>query len=282
MDWRVERAEPGVEVQAWSTRRLPFDGETLRDLRAALAAECVQLTAGTGELLHAVYSSADRGRADVENVLLYNLHRQIPASRSGVLLERSFTPAGPHPSHAHHHRYRVAPWSTTWTAWKEGDPLGTLRFVAPPGLFSRETPGPWWLAARRGELAAYRRGTDVPERYGLRVRLTPPPGQQVRVGGKLKAVVDGLVAALQAHGPIVDPRILERARSLEPGLDAAALRALLTEPAEAPLGRASFLFPRGDGLQLSPADDPIVALDVRVVDGEPGLVTAEALDVALR
>lgn len=62
----------------------------------------------------------------------------------------------------------------------------------------------------------------------------------------------------------------------------AAPAALLAEPVTAPLGRAAFLFARSDGLQLSPADDAVVALDVRVVDGEPGLVTAEALEVRPR
>lgn len=279
MGWHVVADPDGREVRAWSSRRLPFDGAPLRDFRSALAAGCVRLVAERGELLHAVYSSADRSRADVENVLLYNLHRQLPAAQFGVLLERSFVAAGPGTDHAHHHRYRIVPPDATWTVWAEGDPLGRLSFVAEPGLFGQEKPGSWWLAARSGEITAFRRAAQVPARYGLRVRLTPPAGRQVRIAGKLKIVVDGLVAALQAHPPVTDPRVLDCSASLEPSLTPASLAALLAEPVTAPLGRAAFLFARAGGLQLSPADDPIVALDVRLSDDEPGLVTAEAVEV---
>ena len=117
------------EVELWSTRRLPFEpkGEALamrQDLRAALR----RLDAARGEVLHAVYASAEDGFADVENVLLYNVGASAlaRAGRAGVRFERSRAvpaPVGTSLAARHHHRYALRPPSAGSDCWRRGATL---------------------------------------------------------------------------------------------------------------------------------------------------------------
>jgi len=126
----------------------------------------------------------------------------------------------------------------------------------------------------------HRRAATVPDLFGLKVVVTPPEGWRGSLAGILKTLVDGLTAALHAHDPVVDPRIPDRAAKIDPALTPDDLRALLAEPVLAPLGRVRFITPWRDSVQLSPADDRMVAFDIRLSrDRPPGTVIAEAVDV---
>lgn len=108
----------------------------------------------------------------------------------------------------------------------------------------------------------------------MRIAVTPPPGWRGSLAGLLKPLVDGLLSALHAHDGPVEP-LLDRAAAIDPSLTPDELGALLDGPQPAPLGRVALLVPRAAGVMWLPADDRVVALDVRrVTDAAPGSVTA--------
>ncbi|MDN5859460.1 MAG: hypothetical protein L0H84_12635 [Pseudonocardia sp.] len=170
MMFDVDTAALGV-VEAWSIKRLPFEpAGWLVDFRRQLAAACRGLVAAPGQILHAAYSSPDRGRCDVENVLTYNLGTAAirAAASYGLVLERRFTAERGLP---HHYRYEVAPATRAWTGWLEGQPLGTLRFTAELPTFSSAKAGAWWLPARHGDLTVQAPSQAAPEAYLVRLTI---------------------------------------------------------------------------------------------------------------
>ena len=92
MTYQVNEPEPGV-VDAMSTTRLPFEPKCwLVDFRRELGAACRHLVAASGQVLHATYTSTDRSRSDIENILSYNLGTGAirAGATHGLVLERSF------------------------------------------------------------------------------------------------------------------------------------------------------------------------------------------------
>jgi hypothetical protein len=277
--YRVDVRASRSDVEAWSSIRLPFEPKGwLLDFRRELANACRELTAAPRQILHAVYSSTDRRLVDVENVLTYNLGIGAirAAAQHGLILERAYSPV--HDSdHKHHYRYRLADPDQSWTHWSADKPLASISFAA-PDAFRNPTAGRWWLATRRAGLTAHAQTTTVPERLALRVLVSPPEPWRGSLASMLKPLTDGLVAAMHAHLGPLDPELLERAPTINPDLIRDEFRTLLLEPTTAPLGRVRLAVPWGATLQWLPADDRIVALDIRLTtECEPGTVTAEAL-----
>jgi hypothetical protein len=275
MEFEVDASVPGV-VQAWSTTRLPFEPTgRLANFRRELATACRNLVAEPGQILRATYSSADRSRFDLENVLTYNLGTGAvrAAAIHGLVLERRFTSVQDAP---HHYRYELGPEARQWSGWAEGQRLATVRFTAPLSTFSGGKAGAWWLAARRGsDLTVDTPSTTVPDAYLLRLIIDPPTAWRGSLAGLLKPLADGVIAALHTHeGPT--ETIAQRAGVVDPHLNATEFVHLLTETRAIPLGTVRLVVPWGTTLQWHPADDPIVGLDARITrTGRPGTVTAE-------
>lgn len=271
MTYAVRRQGTGV-VEGVATRRLPFEptGEML-DFRRDLRLACRGLVAAPGQVLHAVYTSADRRLVDLENVLTYNLGTAAlqMAAAHGFVLERSYAGTGD-PAHTHRHRYALEPDATTWTGWQRGTALCSMRFEAP---FTTPTAGVWWLHARRGDITFHATAAAPPSAWLIDVTVHPPAGWRGTLLNLTKTLVDGAVSAMHSHrGPI--DAVVARAAAIDPCLEPAEFATLLTEPAETPLGPTPLVVPRGAGLQWLPADDQIVGLAVRrTTAGAPGEVT---------
>jgi hypothetical protein len=128
-------------------------------------------------------------------------------------------------------------------------------------------------------MIAHVRTAALPERPALRITVAPPTGWRGFLVNLLKPLTDGVVTALQTHHGAVDHVVLARARGIDPALTPEELRVLLTELDRAPLGRGRLVVARAGGVQLLPADDQIVALDLRLTHcGEPGTVAVEATE----
>lgn len=157
-----------------------------------------------------------------------------------------------------------------------------MRLVARPDLFGSGKAGNWWLAARRAGVDCRVPAVDVPEPITVRIAVAPPPGWRGSLAGLLKPLVDGLLSAMHAHDGPVRP-LLDRASAIDPSLTPNELAALLDQPRLAPVGRVALLIPRAAGVMWLPADDRVVALDVRrVADVPPGTVTAEVAEAQPR
>lgn len=276
MDYEVSTPVPGSVVEAVSRVRLPFEPRGwLVDFQRDLAQACRTLTAGPGQVLHAVYSSADRRLSDIENVLSYNLGTGAlrAAATHGLILERSFAAS---PTAPHHYRYELVLGSAPWRCWRSSQLLAALTMDAPLSLFTEPKAGRWWLAARRGEVTAHSNRSEPPEAYALSITVSPPARWRGNLSGLIKPLTDGIVSALHNHVGSVD-HITDRASSIDLTLTTGELTALLARTGPAPLGAVRLLTPRGAGVQWQPADDRIVALDVRITSGAaPGTVEARA------
>jgi hypothetical protein len=287
MVYRVIVDGAGRRVLGWSAERLPFDPKgPMGDFRRVLAAGCGTLVAKPGQILQAIYSSTDTSFVDVENVLTYNVGtRAIRAAAAyGIRLERryAFVPAA-EPAEiqmAHHYDYRLVEPGPSFTWWRAGDVLGSVRLTASRELFGSLNARRWWVAARRGEVRMNRSTDKIPERFALTVALTPPMGSRMALVNVLKPLIDGLVASMHAYPVAIESQIITLLAEVEQSLSPRELTELLLIPDIAPLGRCRFIFQWGNGLMLSPADDRIVALDLRINSGgEPGVVAAQFTDV---
>lgn len=276
VDYEVSTPVPGSVVEAVSQARLPFEPTGwLVDFRRDLAEACRTLTAGPGQVLHAVYRSDDRRPSDIENIVSYNLGTGAlrAAAAHGLTFERSFAPSTTAP---HHYRYELVLDSAPWRYWRSSQLLADLTMDAPLSLFSEPKAGRWWLAARRGDLTAHSNRSEPPDAYALSITVSPPAGWRGSLSGLIKPLADGIVSALHNHVGPVD-QIVDRASSIDPMLTAGELTALLARSGPAPLGVTRLLTPRGAGVQWQPADDGIVALDVRITSGiAPGTVEGRA------
>lgn len=253
VDYEVSTPVPGSVVEALSHARLPFEPQgRLVDFRRDLV----------------------RGRlSDIENILSYNLGTGAlrAAAAHGLILERSFaaSPAAPH-----HYRYELVadPWP--WRCWRTTELLAGITLDAPLSLFTEPKAGRWWLAARRGDIATRSTRSRPPAAYALSITVSPPAGWRGSLSELIKPLTDGIVSALHSHAGPVD-RIVDRASSIDPTLTAGELTALLAQSRPAPLGAVRLVTPRAAGVQWLPADDGIVALDVRMAAGA-GVGTVEA------
>ena len=191
----------------------------------------------------------------------------------GLILERSFAAS---PAAAHHYRYEVVLGSDPWRCWRSSRQLASVTMDAPLSLFTEPKAGRWWLAARRGDITAHSTRSEPPEAFALSITVSPPAGWRGSLSGLIKPLADGIVSALHNHAGPVD-HIADRASSIDPTLTTGELTTLLTRTGRAPLGAVRLITPWGAGVQWQPADDGIVALDVRIATGiAPGTVEARA------
>lgn len=271
----VDAIEPGV-VEARSTFRLPFEPTgPQRDLRNGLATACRGLVAGPSQILHATYTSADRTRCDLENVLTYNLGVGAirAAATDGLVLERRFDLED---GLGHRYRYQLAPAARTWAGWRLGSPLCSLHLVAPPRAFANPRAGAWWLHARRGTTTVHEYNVTTPVAFLLRISVTPHAGWRGSLAGLLKPLADGVISAMHTHAGSTDD-VLPRAAGIDPTLTPADFAQLLHVPRDSALGAVRLVTPWRRTVQWHPADDHIVGLDVRLdTTRAPGTVVAHA------
>jgi uncharacterized protein with HEPN domain len=272
----------GGTVVGRSNRRLPFEPTGIAlQYRDALGAAVATLTASPGQVLHATYASASTDRVDIENVLTYNLGlaRLRGATPHGIVLERERAAPADASSAQHEVRYCLVDESTAWAHWRAGQALAVVELAGANVLHNLPAPARW-LATLRSRPTDLVRQTDVPEAVLVDVAVACPVTRRVSVTQLMKTLVDGVLAALHRYdGPHV-VELAARSTAIAADLGAEELRALLEAEVERPLGRYAFLFPRGTGVQISPADDRIVGLRVRRRESAVEGIRVEVHDAA--
>jgi hypothetical protein len=258
----------GHEVCAWSDAPLPFDNlsPSQRALRTGLRERLAQLTAEGGEILHATYSGPKDPRADVENLLLYNVDQAGTSLRAaaahgvrfeldeGAVLE---APSG-RPWRCSY-RYRVAPREAGFSAWRPARELA--------GFPSEHRLAQVWLALRRASVRVAAEPVRPETRFGVRLELQAP-ASQFAAPELVKSLVDGTVAALQAHADRGTVEDVSARLATQLGASAEELAQELLDDRGAVLGvTRRLLYPRARGVQWDPADHLCLAGDVLV---EPG------------
>lgn len=249
-------------IDAWSKFRLPFEPKGVKkQFRDELAASIRQLSPPVpGTVLHATYSSAARERADLENVLLYNVgcapFRAL--ARQGLVIERAFTrpSGGGEPAWDHHSRYGLG--AAVFEQWRSGDPILEARSSG-TGRVPR-TAAEFWAATKAGTILRHGDGAVRPE-LGIRMLVTGMAVGGINWTARIKPLLDGVASALHVFvGPDLDS-VSERA-SLALGLPGETVTGWLTDGTSAALGAKRFVWPFRQSLQWSPDDDRFVAIAV--------------------
>jgi hypothetical protein len=253
-----EASSPGPTISA---EYVPFEPKTdaQRALKQHLREQLSRLFVPSGQLLLASYHGALPPRADVENVLLYNVGGAAlnRALRSGVRFElaraNASTPA---------YRYGVVPAGLSFDHWREERTLLALDHIRPASIRLVDV---WWaLRLHRsglpsGSFAGY---------FALRVRVAGPSPLGVEL---VKGLIDGIVAGLEHMPAGSAPPAATRYAS---ELDVAHHDFLgaLTDPAGTILGtNAALLCER-----WAPADDRLVAAEIVYEHGHEWRVAASA------
>jgi hypothetical protein len=277
--WSARGPEAGLRaVRAEADAPLPYEPRTpeQRELRAELRERLRRLTCRPDEVLQARFYGPKPSGADVENLLLYNVDDGggcFAGAARGVRLELSPRPM-PRASRPVAYLYQPAPRAGSLSLWNETGPLAEwppVEVAAPAGW------APVWFALRSAAVSA-----PHPPPYGddfaVFVRIRPPAGEGAAAARLVKPLLDGAVAALQAHGDAATLPAVAQRLAAALGRAPAAVEALLAGTEHAALGVVPRLVHlRGEGIQVSPADDRCVAGEVLV--DEPGDARSWALRV---
>lgn len=263
----------GRQVDAWSTRRLPFEPRgSMLELRSALRSTLTRLDASSGRL-RCTYGSQSTELCDAENILLYNVGVSAfsRVASKAVMFERSNdVPACPVPLSGpaeHHHLYVVDP-DGRFACWRETGVAASFGGQTPKRT---DKASDWWWAM--GSALREVDGSDLSgEPFGLRIRLGPSSRGLV---GILKAMVDGIVASFQLD-PSPDELAVNRLAAYLGASPEDVIANL--NPSFAPLGPRRLLWPYRDGVQWNPADELCVACQVEVDDRvNPGTFEGDLL-----
>ncbi len=264
------------EVRAWTNAPLPFDGlsPSQRALRAGLREGLTQLRGDAGDILHATYFGPKDRRADVENLLLYNVDQGgksfRAAAEQGVRFELGEGAALRAPSGRLWpcaYRYRCAFRGASFSAWRPARELAAFGPVDLGNFPSEHRLAQVWLALRRARVNVAEEPLRPQIPFGVRLRLEAP-GSEFAAPELVKSVVDGTVAALQAHGDrgTVDDMSTRLAEQL--GASGEGLARELLDDRRAVLGvTRRLLYRRAAGVQWDPGDNLCLAGEVLV---EPG------------
>lgn len=246
-------------VDAWSTRRLPFEPKgSMVEFRSAIRAGLAALGDGSGRLL-CVYSSRSAEMCDAENVLLYNVgvsNFSRIAARS-MAFERSYDLppcpgelAGPA---RHHHLYLAHP-TEGLLHWRVQTVVSSWQGRLPDRL---DDAGGWWWSTRA--CSPTTRGVSLQgQRFGLRVRLNPTRRALV---GIIKPMLDGIIAAFHSDDSPESVAVGRIAVRLPQ--DPVAVESRLRS-GERALGARRLVWAFRNGVQWNPGDDLCVACRLEV------------------
>lgn len=260
-------------VEAWADDYIRFEHlpDWQRYLRDEIRSRCRQLKPSKEEVLHATFFGSKHPKADVENVLLYNIDSFKVAGGNGIRFEHG-TGMLPHPDCAEYqfgYSYALVPRSGDFVHWRHGRILAAFDWTDVDAFGSEKQLAPVWLALSRGQVEVFDRAVaDAP--FALRIEVRPPYGRQPVWGGLLKGILDGVVCALQAHtDTAVLPEAAARLATTLPA-DSVEIETHLLDQRRAALGAVHRLVsPYRNGVKWDPSDHLCVA-------GE--LLTAEPVD----
>ena len=255
-------------VEAWAPAYIPYEprGESRR-LRDELRRRIGGLRARDGEILHCAFSGWKPDNADIENVLLYNVHDSGGCFRAavgeGLRFELVHADPPPTPSgdrSGSHYSYRLVPAGHGFAGWRLGAEFASWRSVDLGQLAGpKKLEGVWW-ALRHSDVAisAVERASNMP--FSVSLTLHPPVGHTVNPASLLKGLLDGVVCAFQVHWDhsTVDVMASRLAKHIDaPGPDIAAQ--LVDERRAVLGGLPRLVHARGKGVQWRPDDHLLVA-----------------------
>jgi hypothetical protein len=272
-EWEIEGPDDGLQrVRLWSSRYIPFERLTpgQHTARDALQDRIRSLTPAAGEILHATYTGYKPSGMDVENVLLYNIggSRFRLGTRHGVRFELGHGPRPEPPSGRRfvcYYQYRLIDPYTDLSHWRPVRRLADFT-GADLGLFpSAKRLEQVWLAIHGA--AARAEGQPNPGApFSVFLTLGYPMKRPMGANPELvKALIDGTVAAFQAHGNRLSAMELAARVSAITNQPIELIAQNLLDNRRAVLGVTDeLIYLRGDGVQWNPSDHQCMAGQILV------------------
>ena len=264
--WEIEGPGDDRRLWLWATRYIPFERLSPAQLAArdALRRRVRSLAAPPGEILAASFAGAKPANMDVENLLLYNIDGTAsgcfqPGTRHGMRFELAAGPRRGPPSGRHFacsYQYRLISPDSDLSYWRPVRQLA--RFTgADLGRFpSSKRLEQVWLAIHHAtaEIAGPPAAPATP--FAVFLALGYPRTKTVGAGPELvKALIDGAVAAFQAHGDQASAAVIAARLAIVIGQPAGLIAQALLDDGRAVLGVTDRLvYSRGTSVQWNPAD----------------------------
>lgn len=265
----IKESEPGV-VEAWSDDYIRFERRPpwQERFREGIRARCRQIEPSCDQVLHATFFGDKHPKADIENLVLYNIDSFKAAGRNGIRFEHGALAGGA--GYRFGYRYSLAERADSFCHWRAGDDLAAFDWTSLGEFKSEKKLAQVWLALSRAEVKAFK-DLSPETHFGVRLEVRPPHGRKPVWGGLLKGIFDGVICAFQAQSEKpVSRDVLERLGTYL-STDSDEIEDLLGDRTRAVLGEVSQLAsPYRSGVKWDPADHLCVAGELLAVEPTPG------------
>lgn len=275
--FEVERDDRSCVVRSRTAVRFEACGDAL-ELRAALRSGLEGLRYGPREGLSCVLYGALPARADVENLLLYNIDSS--GGRSAGAAQISFEQVPSRGDWPYTYAYRVSPPTTGFAHYAEHRVIARVGPAVVADGSSDRLLDRVWLAVNAQD--AVRALAEPRGPLALRLRVALPRRPNRGIAGMIKGIFDGVVAALAVDAGSSTESITRLAARHGFSFDEIAgfLRA-----GPAPLGATRLLDARGaTSVHWRPPDDQLVAGALALVERPAARLTLEGelIEVSIR
>ena len=239
-----------------------------RELRDEIRSRCRLLEPSAGEVLHATFFGDMPRRADVENLVLYNIDQSFDsfncAGSNGIRFEHGgvvppLLPRGA--SHPFGYRYAFAQRDNEFlTAWKPGRSLASFDWTDLGAFAGGKKLAQVWLALARGDAKVFVPVIAPDTKFAVKVAVRPPRGKSAVLGKLVKPIFDGVICAFQAHAGTEDLSEISERLAKDLPAHSEDLRRYLRDQSRAVLGSVlQLFFLHGAGVKGNPSDDLCLA-----------------------
>lgn len=266
-EWEIEGPGDDRQVWLWATRYIPYDQLSPAQLAArdALRLRVRSLAAAAGQILDASYAGVKPVDMDAENLLLYNIDATAggcfrPGARHGVRFELAAGPRRDPPTGRHFaassYQFQLISPDSDLSHWRPVRRLASFTGADLGRFPSARRQEQVWLAIHRAgiETASLPAAPATP--FAVFLTLGHPHAKTVGADPELiKALMDGAVAAFQAHGDRMTVAEIAARLAVDTGQSAGWIERVLLDDTHAVLGIADRLvYLRGTRVQWNPAD----------------------------
>lgn len=249
--------------KVWSIQRLSFSPRGwLTELKANIRQALLGMTLDADSTLYARYESTERKIFDIENILFYNVgtagfSHLVPLH---LVFERTFSnpPSPQGMAMFPHYQFYTTDSTLMANHWSNGIVLAEFSSKSYSSSVRLDRADYFWLMIKKGDFKLIT-NTTIPTYFGLKLIIHSEISVQRKLIPILKPMLDGIVAALQAHdgsNPVFAKSPAERL-----GITESDIWEMLMDDKMAMLGKTSLLVMR-NGVQWNPSDDRLVRVEI--------------------
>lgn len=262
-------------VEAWSVARLLFEPKDwLLEMRNSLNAEIRHIEPSPDMGLYALYTSAEAGYFDLENILLYNVGTGAFTNlcKNSLCFERRVSAVAKLPQYIdnmrHHYYYSMISSTDEPRFWKEEKLLARWNNIKFNSLRTTIKPHTVWDAIKNGKVEVFEK-VEPYSFLGLNIKIQSPKDKKVNLAAVIKPLLDGIISAFHEQNGSPDIVSTNRLATLL-GKPPREIEKMLCNSQAAVLGKRNLIHPFREGIQWNPADDLCMAVKVTLEDSLAG------------